>query len=457
MNLKNLLTVKLIALSGLIFIFFCVYFLVKFNSFSEKNFEENLKESTTNFVTILNFDQMNQMDYGAIIPNQSIVIYNDSNNICFEKGEVNKAISHSIFEKLSVKDTFQITSTDTSYLAFNYVSNNKTFKVIAFSINTERNSFIHYLKGDLLSFLIFVIFILILLVRLIAYQTFIPINKIIMKIGKVSESNLNERVFIGNGEGEIANLAIVFNQMLDKLENAFKLQKTFVSNASHEFRTPLTVIKGQIEVLFLKPRDTTYYIESVASILDDINNQIALINGLSNLADANANFPNIRAKEISVLELLDECVTELYRNKKYIVVLNIDLLQEDEDTLLIKGDHALLKSAIMNVMDNACKFNSRPTCKVNLACRNEYMSITVRDQGLGISKDDLPRIFDSFYRSNNSRHIQGHGIGLSLVKKIIDFYGGEINATSELGKGTKMIIYFPNIHGKNLTGQFKME
>jgi hypothetical protein len=278
-----------------------------------------------------------------------------------------------------------------------------------------------------------------------AKKILLPIKNIIKQVETFNEINLNERLKTRNGNGEITLLATTFNQLLDRLENSFKLQKSFVSNASHEFRTPLTVMKGQIEVLILKPRTNDIYLNTYVSLLDDINNQINLINGLGDLANANAMFPNIVNSVIPIIDLLDDCVLELYKNKKYKVALTIEELQDDENTLYLNGNYALLKSAFLNVMDNACKFSNTHTCQVNLTCNSDFMTIKVVDQGLGINKNDLANIFESFYRSNNTRHIQGHGIGLSLVKKIIEFYHGKITVTSEIGKGTKMSIFLPNL------------
>jgi len=117
--------------------------------------------------------------------------------------------------------------------------------------------------------------------------------------------------------------------------------------------------------------------------------------------------------------------------------------------MYLNGNYALLKSAFLNIMDNGCKFSNTLSCQVNLVCNRDFMIIKVVDQGLGINKEDLAYIFESFYRSNNTRHIQGYGIGLSLVKKIIEFYNGKITVTSELGKGTQMSIYLPNVNVLN--------
>ncbi len=282
-----------------------------------------------------------------------------------------------------------------------------------------------------------------------AKQTLLPIKNIIEQVEKFNEVNLNERLKIRNEKDEISLLATTFNQLLDRLENSFILQKSFVSNASHEFRTPLTVMKGQIEVLLLQPRSNEIYLNTYISLLEDINNQINLINGLGDLANANAMFPNVVNSKIPIIDLLDDCSSELNKNKKYKVILTIEELHDDENTMYLNGNYALLKSAFINVMDNACKFSNTLSCQVNLICNSDFMTITVVDQGLGINKIDLVNIFESFYRSNNTRHIQGHGIGLSLVKKIVEYYNGKITVTSEIGKGTKMSIYLPNVNAQN--------
>ena len=455
MDFKNILTLKLTGIIGLILIVFSL-FLFKFSkSYFEKSFENNLKNTSINIVNDLlelykiddQITSKKNETFKSFSPN--ILVINDSNEALIEYAKITDEIKLNLLNEISNKESYTISKGDTVYLAFKHQYKNRSFKIISSSINLNGLLYFKIIKVSLLIFVIISMAFTYFTGIYFAKQTLLPIKNIIKQVEKFNEVNLNERLKSRNGKDEISLLTTTFNQLLDRLENSFILQKSFVSNASHEFRTPLTVMKGQIEVLLLQPRSNEIYLNTYISLLEDINNQINLINGLGDLANANAMFPNIVNSKIPIIDLLDDCVGELYKNKNYKVVLTIEELQDDESTMYLNGNYALLKSAFINVMDNACKFSNNLTCQVNLICSLDFMSITVIDQGLGINKVDLANIFESFYRSNNTRHIQGHGIGLSLVKKIVEFYQGKITVTSEIGKGTKMSIYLPNIKAQN--------
>jgi signal transduction histidine kinase len=455
MDFKNILTLKLTGIIGLILIVFSL-FLFKFSkSYFERTFENNLKNTSINIVNeLLELNKLEEQitnkkneTFKSFSPN--ILVINDSNEALIEYAKITDEIKLNLLNEISNKESYTISKGDTVYLAFKHQYKNRSFKIISSSINLNGLLYFKIIKVSLLIFVIISMAFTYFTGIYFAKQTLLPIKNIIKQVEKFNEVNLNERLKSRNGKDEISLLTTTFNQLLDRLENSFILQKSFVSNASHEFRTPLTVMKGQIEVLLLQPRSNEIYLNTYISLLEDINNQINLINGLGDLANANAMFPNIVNSKIPIIDLLDDCVGELYKNKNYKVVLTIEELQDDESTMYLNGNYALLKSAFINVMDNACKFSNNLTCQVNLICNLDFMSITVIDQGLGINKVDLANIFESFYRSNNTRHIQGHGIGLSLVKKIVEFYQGKITVTSEIGKGTKMSIYLPNIKAQN--------
>ncbi len=127
----------------------------------------------------------------------------------------------------------------------------------------------------------------------------------------------------------------------------------------------------------------------------------------------------------------------------FIINFKLNEIPDEEDLLSIKGNNALLKSAIINLMDNACKFSVQHSCDVSLSFVDNLVRLKINDNGIGISEDDLKHIFEPFYRSNNTRKISGHGIGLSLVNKIIQLHQGQIIVESKLDVGTKIIVDFP--------------
>ncbi len=454
MNIKNLLLIKFSTITVFILLVFSLIILHFSNSFRVKEFNEKLKHYSEKIVENIADSNVQIVQHLFkqhlnIFHNQHIIVFNNSNKIIFESKKFNTEICQDLIAQLNIKSSAQCNNNDTIYIAFHKVYKNNNFTIITSAIDEEGNIYIKSIKLSVLILLVFSLIITFLFGNYFVNQALNPINKVVNQVDKISENNLFERLEIGSNIDEIANLCITFNEMLDRLENSFKLQKSFVSNASHEFRTPLTAMKGQIEVLLLQPRSNEIYLNTYNSLLEDINNQINLINGLGDLANANALFPNVVNSKIPIIDLLDDCVSELYKNKKYKVELTIDELPDNENTMYINGNYALLKSAVINVMDNACKFSNTLSCQVNLICNIDFMTITVVDQGTGINKNDIVNIFESFYRSNNTRHIQGHGIGLSLVKKIVEYYHGKITVASELGKGTKMSIYLPNLDTQN--------
>lgn len=453
MNIKNILALKFTAIIAIILLVFSVFVYQFSKSLRENEFNERLKTQTEKLASTL-LDSSN-IDLNFVLetfkydlnlfPNQSLIIKDQYDNFYFNKSHINEATVNTIFNELKGKKEFNMINSDTDYVGFNLTVGNTNYQVITSGFDELGQSKLNFLLLFLLSLFFGSLIITAFLGRTFASQALLPIINVINQVEKISENNLYERVSVGPSKDEIAQLAITFNQMLERLDDSFKLQKTFVSNASHEFRTPLTVMKGQIEVLLLQPRSNDIYIKTFLSLIDDINNQIQLINGLSDLAKANANFPNTSFGNVSVIELLDECSSELTRTKRHKIVVNIDDLPDDEYAHIIRGNAALLKSAIMNVMDNACKFSEDKSCQVTLNCSHEVIKLDIIDQGVGISEDDLKHVFEPFYRSNNIRHINGYGIGLSLVKKIVEWHFGKIKVNSKLGEGTHLSILLPSL------------
>jgi signal transduction histidine kinase len=267
--------------------------------------------------------------------------------------------------------------------------------------------------------------------------------EVIDEVDQITATNLHKRVKVGRSKDEIAHLAVTFNQMLDRLEGSFMMQKNFVANASHEFRTPLTSMKGQIEVMLMQQRKEEDYIRTLSSINEDINNLSELLQSLSELAKLNVEFIEDAFEPIAVIDLVLDARAELLKNKpRYSIDLDVQNISGDEEPGRITGNVALIKSAITNLMDNACKFSPDMRVMVTILFSGE-VAIQFRDEGIGISESEIRHIFEPFYRGNDTRNIAGHGIGLSLVKRIIEFHNGTITVKSKQGSGTVFTITMP--------------
>lgn len=275
-------------------------------------------------------------------------------------------------------------------------------------------------------------------------QAMKPISQIISEVKEISISKLHLRIHQGNGQDEIAQLAIQFNQMLARLEQAFTMQKSFVSNASHELRTPLSTIRAQLEFSLSNERKETEYKAVLESVLEDINNLIALSNGLLDLAQVGSGISTPGLKKIRLDELLFQCISEL--SKKYPhqqMNLKVNDEQDDERMFIFQGNEQLLRTAFINLLDNACKFSVNQPVVIRIGFEEQGISISFIDRGVGVRSAELSHIFDPFYRGSNVRKIAGHGIGLSLSQKIVELHHGSLEVLSELGHGTTVAVRLP--------------
>jgi len=273
-----------------------------------------------------------------------------------------------------------------------------------------------------------------------------PISDVVEKVEEISITSLHLRVPEGNGTDEIGKLARTFNNMLERLETSFTMQKSFISNASHELRTPLTSINGQLEVLMMKDRTTEEYKSALASVLDDIKLLIDLSNRLLLIARTSAEGPSKYSSNIRVDEILWQSQEEI---KKFNPGYHINILPDDSvadsERMIVKGDEYLLKVAVSNLMENGCKYSSDNSVSVRFGCPDKMIELVFEDKGIGISEEDLNKIFEPFYRGANAISFSGHGIGLSLVNQIIKNHNGTITISSQVGKGTKVMLTLPSV------------
>jgi signal transduction histidine kinase len=268
-----------------------------------------------------------------------------------------------------------------------------------------------------------------------------PVNEIITHVNSITDSNLNSRLSEGNGKDELAELAITFNNMLERLENAFELQQKFVASASHELRTPLTSIIGNIEVSLSRHRNAEEYRIVLQTVLEEAERLHRLSDGLLNIAQASSDINNIKMEYIRIDELLEESKnTVQVQMAESKMDLSFENMPDSSDDLLIKGNKNLLAIAFENLFENANKFSDNKNVKINLVYTTESFNVTIIDNGIGIPDKDLSNVFQTFFRADNARSFSGSGVGLSLCQKIILLHNGDLTIRSELGKGTVVSV-----------------
>jgi signal transduction histidine kinase len=271
-----------------------------------------------------------------------------------------------------------------------------------------------------------------------------PISKVVSQVDEISVASLNKRLDEGNQKDEISRLAGTFNKMLDRLETAFKSQKQFINNASHELRTPLTAITGQLEVLLMSERPAEEYKKVIKSVLEDMRSLNNISNRLLLLAQASSKLTDLNVTPCRIDEIIWQCRDYLIkRHGNYQIDVVLDESIDDESKLTLSGDENLLKTVVINMMENGCKYSADQKVLVNLTSEPESLVISFSDQGIGIPKEDIDHIFEPFRRGHNALGIKGHGIGLSLAERIVLLHQGKITIESELNKGTTFTLRFP--------------
>ncbi|GCD79146.1 HAMP domain-containing sensor histidine kinase [Schleiferia thermophila] len=277
-----------------------------------------------------------------------------------------------------------------------------------------------------------------------------PIREITDKAQKITATNLDLRLPQTNNRDELSSLIKTFNRMLQRLEDSFEAQKSFVYHLAHEIRTPLSAIIAEAEYLITKDRTSDAYKTGSQAILKDALTISKITSGLLDLARASYHVSQIQFKEVRVDEiLLDAGQQVMDSNKCFRVEISYEIPSEHdgEQPLTISANEYLLRTAFSNLMDNACKFSSDNTCKVTISMIEDVIDqqpkikITFADQGPGISPDDQEKLFQPFFRGKNKDLADGIGIGLSLTRRIIELHRAQLTLHSD-PNGTVVHVVF---------------
>lgn len=271
-----------------------------------------------------------------------------------------------------------------------------------------------------------------------------PINKVTETAREISSSDWGRRLEVSGPDDELKKLALTFNSMLNRLEKSFKRQKQFVSDASHELRTPISVIKGYIDLLdrWGKKKEDVRD-EAIVAIKKETENMKQLMENLLLLARGDDN----ELKKEETLFDFNKLIKKIIKEFKLMEV-DVNLLFEENAEIEFYGDPNLFKQIFRIFIDNAVKFNSeKGEIKIKLAKKEDQnFSFSIADDGPGISEADRPFIFDRFYQADKSRtrkNKKGSGLGLAIAKQIVESYNGDIKIESQAGEGTKFIITLP--------------
>ncbi|MBC5643040.1 HAMP domain-containing histidine kinase [Parabacteroides sp. BX2] len=274
-----------------------------------------------------------------------------------------------------------------------------------------------------------------------------PIRNIVNEAETITASQIDRRLPVKNEKDELGELSTAFNALLNRLEISFNSQRMFVSNVSHELRTPLSALIAELGLSLQKERTTEQYRYAMQNMLQDARRMTRLIDGLLNLAKADYRKEEISMRDVRLDELLLDVRELILRaHPEYHIDLLFGQEEADDDRLITTmGNPYLLNIAFSNLIENNCKYSGNNTSSVQISFWDRWTIIHLSDNGIGMSEIDKQNLFTLFYRGEDEKIVEGHGIGMALSQKIIRLHGGEIAVHSERGEGTTFVVKLPHV------------
>ena len=376
----------------------------------------------------------------AIYDTSFTLLYHDAMDIDFVKetqAMIDRIRQHR--EMRFYKDKWQVVGTLFQHSGKQYI-------LVATAYDQYGYKKLENLRNTILGVFFGSVLFIFMLGRFFSGRALQPVTGIITKVNSITASNLDLRLSEGSGKDEIARLATTFNGMLDRLEDSFDAQKHFVSNISHELRTPITALIAELELSAEKTRSTEEYQKVIREALGDARKLAKLTTSLLDFAKANYDPSEIAFRELRLDEVLLDARAELTRqNPGFRIEINYQNESAEAEEISVFGNEYLLKVAFSNLMDNGCKFSADHGCQVQMGIDSGKVLLVFADRGIGIAPGELEHIFTPFFRGSNKSFASGNGIGLPLAKRIVGLHNGMISVEAGKLAGTTFKVLLDHL------------
>lgn len=417
------------------------------NDFAFEDFYKRLEARVKIAAQIKLYEDGNNKVY-AKMRNQYLERLPSEKEYIFEAGKapgkVDRELPASFYNRIKTGNMARY-RVENHFYAGKFFKNNHTGYIVIVSANDPFG--FRELK-DLQRILIIGFFLSVVLSFVVGWKfsnyMLMPLRNIIKSVKKIKAENLHLRLDVKEGNDEMSQLAQTFNNMLNRLETAFETQNNFISNASHELRTPLTIISGEVELAMKTIEDTAKQEKALAKIKDEAERLEHILTSLLGLAQSGFNGKNQPWEEVRMDELLweiKESVNQVHPNSQ--IEIDFTKLPDDDELLTLRVNKNLIKLAISNIVNNACKYSNENLVSISIESNANMLSIAVTDRGIGIPQTDIQHIFEPFYRASNTNDFKGYGVGLPLSLNIIRLHRGSIAIKSQEGVGTEIKVLLP--------------
>ncbi len=450
MTIRTRITLLFLGIVSLLLLIFCTAIYFEGEIYRQQEYKTRLQQEALTSATIffnkkeISSDLLKLLDKNnvTVLNQEEIIIYDNTNQVIYESGSELVAIKPEILTTIRQEKEYFWEEQNLEMYGTVVKNKDKDYVVLATAVDKYGIS----KQQNLAKMLVFGGLLMVLISSLsgwfFARRTLLPIKKMISKIDNIRASFLNLRLDEGNKIDELGQLSVRFNQMLDRIEQAFQTQRSFVSHASHELRTPLTAITGQIQVSLLANDSPAELKLMIQSVLDDVQQLNKLTNNLLDLTSIDADDTKFKYSLVNILEIIWQIRSELLKkNPDYQILISL----EDTEELLpeVKGNEGLLYTALINLIENGAKFS--PVNKVDVSINIDFkaLNITFHNDGSVIPANEITQIFEPFTRGTNARNTKGHGVGLSLTRRIVQLHKGEIKVSSTETEGTIFTLVLP--------------
>ena len=380
---------------------------------------------------------------------ERIMIYDAKNNLVYvNRSEITQPAAPDtvLLNKIKQEKEYHFTENEYDGVGTMYNVKGNDYLIVATAFDRVGLATLSQLQKILMISGLVGVLITLIIGYLFSINLLRPLNRINAEMKEISFQNISRRIATNKTKDELNELAKTFNSLLERLEGSFNNQKSFISNASHELSTPLAAISSQLEVALMQNRNEQEYKNILASVQEDVVRLNNLVRKLLELAKAGSG-KGITLEPIRVDEILLSAVEEVTKlHQSYQVFFSFDQIPDDDSSCYVYGNEELLYIAIKNIIENACKYSPSHNAWVNFAIQSDKKVIRIKDEGIGMTKEEMNKVFEPFFRSEKAGIISdGLGLGLSMSSGIIRLHKGDISIESEPDKGSVFTIVLPSI------------
>lgn len=457
MTIRNRIALQFSLIVASILVGFSVVVYAFSTSYWKEEFYGRLQQKARTTLQLLTeVDEVNKRlleiigsNASTALTGEKVFVFDARDNLVYESTSTDDTVAHvdrSLLQRVRAEGLVESVSGEHHVLGLLHEAGGASYVVLVSAYDEFGNSKLRSLRRTLGWGLLAGIALTAGLSVFFAGQSLRPIGALNRQIQTITERNLRQRLDEGHRRDEVDQLAVNFNLVLQRLEQAFEQQRTFVSHASHELRTPLAALKSEIQLGLRHPLSPEASRQVLETLLSDTDRLIGLSNSLLLLARSFENIGQMPLREVRMEEAIALAQEELLSARPgYRVEFAYEHLPDSDTQTLVAGHEDLLKRVLLNLMDNACKYSPDGTARVSIGGDATVCRVRVRDTGIGIAPDDLPRIFEPFYRATNATGFAGFGVGLSISQRILELHRGRLLVESTLGQGSCFTLELPHL------------